>query len=179
MTETKDLVREFRFERHDDLPPDGPWVDEPDKVQWVDEKTGLDCMVKRNDHGAWCGYVGVTKGHPFYGISYSEIYDRFPEVEIDVHGGLTFSDKCHEGLGDDAICHVPFPGRDGDVWWLGFDCAHAFDLSPLMGYRMHEYDPERWPWPPVQGVLGADVYRTVDFAKNECRKLAASLAEAH
>ena len=38
----------------------GEWTDEPDKLQWVDEATGFDCLIVRNSLGALCGYVGVS-----------------------------------------------------------------------------------------------------------------------
>jgi hypothetical protein len=105
---------------------DGPWQNEPDKKQWVDEETGLPCLIVRNGHGALCGYVGVPNGHPWYGVSYDDVRvegDEWPEV----HGGLTFSDKCQEG---GKICHKVEPGEPDDVWWLGFDCAHSGDMWP-------------------------------------------------
>jgi hypothetical protein len=86
--------------------PSGPWDGEPDKVQWVDADTGLDCLMVRNGGGAWCGYVGVAEGHRFFGIDYSqcaqqppceESYcDHTPGSALSVHGGLTFADFCHE-----------------------------------------------------------------------------------
>src|SRR5437868_4216905 len=33
----------------------GPWWDEPDKVQWIDPATDLDCLAVRGPFGAWCG----------------------------------------------------------------------------------------------------------------------------
>lgn len=47
----------------------GPWQDEPDKIQYVDEATGLPCLIVRNgkEIGALCGYVGVLPGHPLHG----------------------------------------------------------------------------------------------------------------
>ena len=48
---------------------DGPWMAEPDKEQWPDETTGLPCLIKRNQFGALCGYVGVAEGHPWFGQS--------------------------------------------------------------------------------------------------------------
>lgn len=67
----------------------GPWQDEPDKVHWVDEATDLDCLIVRGPHGALCGYVGVPEGHPDYQKGYDD-------VPVEVHGGLTFADGCHE-----------------------------------------------------------------------------------
>jgi hypothetical protein len=54
------------------------------------------------------------------------------EDYIYVHGGLTFADSCSDEVREDGggICHIPYPGRPADVWWLGFDCAHCDDLSP-------------------------------------------------
>src|SRR5574337_715773 len=49
----------------------GAWQDESDKVQWVDEATGLDCLMVRSLGGHWCGYVGVAEGHPWFGLGYS------------------------------------------------------------------------------------------------------------
>lgn len=106
-------------------PGDGPWRDEPDKVQWIDEETDLDCLAKRGPTGAWCGYVGVPPGHPWHGKDYDDLYD------IQVHGGLTYANSCDEEIEDGwGICHIPEPGRPADVWWLGFDCAHYMDFCP-------------------------------------------------
>jgi hypothetical protein len=48
-------------------------------------------------------------------------------MDLDVHGGITYSGHCQ---GD--ICHKPAPGESDEVWWIGFDCAHFFDVLPLM-----------------------------------------------
>lgn len=143
-------------------PADGPWMSEPDKVHWIDPATDLDCLAVRNHFGAWCGYVGLPPGHPHHGAGYET-----PEVEV--HGGLTFADSCREsdeGEGH-GICHVPLPGRPHDVWWLGFDCAHAFDLTP---YNASD------PWYREQSWHRDDVYRDLDYVKAECASLAKQLA---
>lgn len=134
--------------------PTGVWSDEPDKAHWIDEATDLDCLIHRNDLGTLCGYVGVTEGHPFFEKDYDNLYD-----DITVHGGLTYSDKCQE-TGDEAIgiCHVPLPGRAEDVWWLGFDCGHAYDLTPS------------WSMPGT-------TYRDFQYVKTEVESLAAQLKE--
>lgn len=156
----------------------GPWHDEPDKVQWIDEATGLDCMALRHHaHGSWCGYVGVPPGHPLHGADAWEP----PACNLDAHGGLTFSGGCEEG-GDIAltICHVPEPGRPADVWWLGFDCSHAWDLVPGMMFGHDEYPPEVNE--ALARVAALDFpyvhYRTLGYVRQECAGLAAQVASA-
>lgn len=151
---------------------EGEWHTEPDKVQWVDQETDLDCLAVRSRTGAWCGYVGVTKDHPYFSKPYQEIDDH-----IDVHGGLTFSNSCDEEAPEGyGVCHIPEPGRPGDVWWFGFDTNHCFDLAPRMWrlaapeYRHLEY-PEH------------DTYRTLRYVQGQVAglaqqlKLAAQLAD--
>lgn len=85
---------------------DGTWQNEPDKVQWVDDATGLDCLIVRGPSGALCGYVGVAEGHPYFRVGYSDCAQgpncgetwcsHSPGSKMDVHGGLTFSDACHD-----------------------------------------------------------------------------------
>jgi hypothetical protein len=74
--------------------PRGPWDNEPDKMQWPDEATGLPCLVVRGPMGSWCGYVGIPSTHPAYGKEYSA-----DGLELSAHGGLTFSDKCSSHTG--------------------------------------------------------------------------------
>ncbi len=156
---------------------DGPWVSEPDKVQWVDETTGLDCLIHRAPLGHLCGYVGVAEGHPLFGKDYGQCPQNppcgeysycghSPDSTLDVHGGITYASFCQE-TGDEAngICHVPEPGRPERVWWFGFDCAHSGDCSPGMAqYRV--------------GLAGkrGEVYRDRAFVEGEVRRLAAQLA---
>ena len=142
----------------------GPWQDEPDKEQWPDEATGLPCLIKRNHFGSLCGYVGVSEGHPWFGKDYSD-------VPAEVHGGLTFADSCQEGDEARTICHVPGPGEPDRVWWLGFDCGHAWDIAPAMDARGCERG-----WSPIR--MPDTTYKTVGYVKAECARLAAQVAEA-
>lgn len=165
-------VTSWSFGRLTDGYQPGPWDGEPDKTLWIDAATDLDCMTFRNRMGVWCGYVGVPPKHPWYGVHYDEI-----EPSPDVHGGLTFSDFCHEGHGDEAICHTPEPGRPARVWWLGFDCHHMLDMPPLMadpapGFAEFQsiYTDKRFNVPGFQYV-----YRTLDYAQAECVGLAAQV----
>jgi len=134
----------------------GPWDAEPDKAQWIDPATGLDCLLVRNG-GALCGYVGLPPEHPWHGEDYCN-------VPVDVHGGLTFAAACADTDDESRhICHVPQPGRPHDVWWFGFDCAHGGDLDP----RPERYDFD-FDWPSE--------YRDVAYVQSECVRLAKQLA---
>jgi len=140
---------------------DGPWQHEPDKIVWIDPTTDLDCMIHRGNSGALCGYVGVSADHPDYGRSAYELED------IDIHGGLSFADRCDDEAREDyGICHVPEPGRTHDVWWLGFDCAHAFDVMPKL---------ESQPYFPLPREFRA-IYRDVAYVIGEVTSLALQLA---
>jgi hypothetical protein len=102
---------------------EGAWQSEPDKVQWQDEATGYPCLIVRGPSGALCGYVGISSQHPYFECDYGD-------CDVDVHGGLTFANKCSHGDECDSICHKVSAGENDNVWWLGFDCAHSGDVCP-------------------------------------------------
>lgn len=132
----------------------GPWQDEPDRLEW--RSRGFACLVVRNIMGAWCGYVGVPPGHPWFGVK---------DVDADVHGGVTFSGPCTES---GHICHTPLPGEP-EVFWQGFDCNHAYDIAPLM-LEIQRGIPDLPPLPP--GFRDHESYRGVAYAKAEVERLA-------
>lgn len=167
------MEREWTTIDKSEWPERGEWDREPDKVQWRDAATGLPCLANRNQHsGNWCGYVGVYPGHPWHGVGYSACTQTPPCAEsdcahgpdnrVDVHGGLTFSDRCSPGETEaTGICHVAEPG-EAEPWWFGFDCAHSGDLSPGFPMRMRFYD--------------ADSYKPLDYVRRQCAALARQLA---
>lgn len=111
----------------------GPWDGEPDRIEF--EHAGLPCLMRRvAATGAWCGYVAVPPGHPDHGKSWGDA-----DVEVEVHGGLTYS-----GPRQGDICHVPKPGEPDDVHWFGFDCAHARDLMPAIPHRGETYRDQHY-----------------------------------
>ena len=76
------------------------------------EYKGFPCVVLMQALGFRTGYVGIPKGHELYGVGYGNI-------DIDCHGGLTYSSNYLIDQNDD------------DMWWIGFDCGHYCD-----GYDM-------------------------------------------
>jgi hypothetical protein len=145
----------------------------------------LPCLIKRHDQlGHLCGYVGVPAGHPWHGLHYDAVgngpkpddYDE--EWWIDVHGGLTYANGCTGHDPATSICHVPNDGEPDDVWWLGFDCAHAGDLSG-MAYsselrakldKIYAETFAKFPGYP------RDEYRDVAYVTDQCALLAKQAA---
>lgn len=141
---------------------DGPWQNEPDKMQFMDEATRMPCLIVRNHVGALCGYVGVPEWHP----AYDKDYDS---VDVRVHGGLTFAGFCQKGCDESkGVCHVVEGGGNDKVYWLGFDCAHYMDYSPaykaiLKGIGIDPFDRR-------------EIYKDVPYVKAEIAQLAQQLA---
>lgn len=115
---------------------------------------GFPCILRMVPMGTWCGYVGVPKGHPWFGQGY--------DLDVNVHGGVTYGAACNEELG---VCH-PDDGDD-ERWWIGFDCAHAGDIVPGM---------EEPRWPEIFGI--EQTYKDIDYVRKETISLAQQAAEA-
>jgi hypothetical protein len=100
----------------------GPWDDElVDAQDYM--VSDLPCALRRNEVGAWCGYVGVNHPHSLYGVDKLAV-----ETKSDLAGVLTlsYSGWC---LCDDCV-------RDyfNSVWWFGFDCSGSYcPGSPVYG----------------------------------------------
>ena len=151
------MRREYRTHDKRDWGP-GPWQDEPDKIQWKDEITGFPCLMVRNHSGAWCGYVGVAEGHPWFG----KFYD---DVEAHAHGGLTFSGHCQvEPDPARGVCHIPEPGDPDNVWWLGFDCSHHNDYAPASAI--------------LREIMKGCPYRDQEYVTRQVTRLAVQAADA-
>jgi hypothetical protein len=163
----------------------GPWDDESDKVSWTDTKTGLPCLAVRHpENGHWCGYAGVGPSHPLHQVMYSDD-ENMPH--FDVHGGLTYSAPCQPGEDEErGVCHTPGPDEEHDIWWFGFDCAHAWDLSPGLEARLLEanklmaekYGPlgPKLSFKGLSDMAFGQHYKTIDYVMLECTRLARQLS---
>ena len=96
------------------------------------EYEGRKCLVLwLGSH--FCGY-GETKLNE---VSYSQEfgdYETSPESNISAHGGITFAGKHDELKGN------PF---DKDIWYFGFDCAHAGDYNDF-GVTISDKEGHKW-----------------------------------
>jgi hypothetical protein len=99
----------------------------PYRVEREWKHAGLSCAVVQAQKAQHrCGYVRVPPSHPLHGKDYDA-----DEVNVDVHGGLTFAEiePCKEHL-------------DGQGWWFGFDCAHCMDLQCDPNAELDQLSPD-------------------------------------
>lgn len=154
----------------------GPWTEEPDKLAWVDEVSGYDCIALRSASGAWGGYVGLPHDHPLHGFR----ADAIPaSLDIEVHGGIDYAALCsHRGPEEVRICHAVSPASTrgrvvparaqglavDDTWWLGFCCDKPGDLVPTGPKPFHHREE-------------GEVYRSLDYVYHEITGLARCLKD--
>ena len=153
----KPICSEGKCNDRSDWPP-GDWDNEPDRVDFT--HAGFACLLHRGPLGAWCGYVGVPKDHPYFGKEYDH-------VAVEVHGGLTFASECHG-----HVCHI----ADEEVWWFGFDCSHAGDLVPGL-QRFHNLTRAKFPLPENFESFLHESYKDLNYVKKETISLAQQLAQ--
>ncbi len=147
---------------------DGPWMKEPDKAQYRDPDTNLPCLVVRNMVGALCGYVGVYGDHPLHGVSCED----GALSELVVHGGLTYADLQGEPRLDhhspEHFIGVEFEeGDDRNIWFFGYDCAHAGDYCPMYA---------EWKMTGLADLKGYQSYKEITYVVEQNTRLAEFLA---
>ena len=141
----------------------GEWVEEPDYVEFTYK--GYKCQVIRicirepyakEFHafgGHLCGYVQLPESHPYIG---KEGFD----LDIDCHGGITYSDH----------------------GFIGFDCVHSGDYLPSTEHLKKtnfEMIASRIAFPVPKGfekfALFNPVYRNMDYCIKECKSIVRQL----
>jgi hypothetical protein len=130
------------------------------KVEKEWEHAGLLCAVVQGREGSnRCGYVRVPPTHPHYKKDYND-------VDVDVHGGLTFAaiEPCVEH-------------EDGIGWWFGFDCAHCYDASIDPQFNQSWSDSTKQVWEIHQRYLiSGEHFWSHEEVVAETERLAAQLA---
>lgn len=114
---------------------------------WV--HAGLRCKVIGSPIGNFNGYVAVPKGH----VAFGKDYDSLP---IDVHGGLTF--------GQQGQKEKDGWWGDSDLWWFGFDTAHAGD-------RVQSDYSREGHWWTLEEVISETERMAEQFAKLTLRQI--------
>jgi len=100
--------------------------------------------------GHRCGYVEIPKGHELHGKHYDDI-------NIDCHGGLTFSDFLE------------------DAYLIGFDCAHCDDESDIdAAYAKGLIDSHTYEFNKKlqsEFFMEGTTIKTQDFVVKECKHI--------
>ena len=117
--------------------------------KWITNAGNVACVVVayngvtgRASHR--CGYVAIKRGSEAFRKHYSEL------MNIDAHGGLTFSEATLK------LCDLD------DVWWIGFDCMHNGDRV---------IDPG-----PQDVVFPDDKVRSLEYCIYQCEHIAQQVA---
>jgi hypothetical protein len=127
--------------------PEGVWTEDIEKHplrQYSFEYLGYKCEIKRNNFSAYCGYVTIPNTHPDFGT-----HDM--DMDVDIHGGLTYSDETGK---------------------FGFDCAHMNDIVPAL-------ETLNKTMPDLFKKFGNEEkhYWTFEEVENEVKKLAQTFKE--
>jgi hypothetical protein len=83
-------------------------------------------------HGWGNGYVAVPPSHPLWGVDYNNV------EQIDVHGGLTYSE-----MNDVPGLFVAFPEIPTNYWVFGFDTKHWDDTLKTWPKKAVEAETKR------------------------------------
>ena len=125
--------------------PVRPWENEPDHAEWVQEPSGYKCRISRMEgSGALCGYVGIPKGHKYWGVIYDEGDEELDAIADDVHGGFTYTEE-----GDDGW------------WYFGFDTTHINDFAPKLVELLIELGRKDLPFTDCMN------YKTWEFVEDQ------------
>ncbi|MFW6002414.1 MAG: hypothetical protein ACOCQD_03660 [archaeon] len=99
------------------------------------------------------GYVGIPPSNILHGIE----WQGYIEENIEVHGGITFSDYMGNLFDDNYY------------WFIGFDCAHAWDNPDRDTAREYGMEPD-FPTSLLMMDEDAEV-RDFEFVLKETKKL--------
>lgn len=136
----------------DQTPVTGPWLDEPDFLQFQGPG-GYLCQISRGHADCLCGYVALPLTHPLAG-------KPFTDIDIRVHAGWTFSDD-----------HFPRK-RSKSQWVIGFSCSTIEDYVPFLPAQA-QYILERM----VEAVgRPKPTYKDISFVRAELERVCKELA---
>ena len=114
------------------------------------------CVILFQPMGYRTGYVGLNKGHRFYGKDYNDI-------PIDCHCGLTYSRSYLYGQ------------EDKDVWWIGYDCGHICDSRDIDSVKKYYGAKIADDMNDYFSYLNCAVERDFDYCKKQCEYIVEQL----
>lgn len=144
----------------------GPWEGEEDCAHgWA---SVVPWVVLRTPEGHLVGYAGVGPTSPFWGLTTGSLHVLEPTATLKDADYVVVAGNSLRYLRQDPKanlvlpCHggISYARENGNWWWLGFDAAHAGDLTPR---HNHAYCPD-------------DAYRNLEYMTTHARELAYTLA---
>jgi hypothetical protein len=139
------------------------WENEPDRVEFT--FMGYKCLIIRNNFlGHLCGYVALTNEDKYFGIDYLE-------MNISVHGGLTFSKYGMKEEDNDLYYYKPLYDEQGNMlYWIGFDCCHFMDYAPKMAEDLQKLHAD-----DRLTLFNHTVYRNIEYVKAQIESMCMQL----
>lgn len=153
---------------------------------------GLRCVVIMLDRGYRCGYVGIPKEHPLYGISYSQKHELLKKTDIEnkpignrgilplfIAGLKNDLENLSPDIYFDVHGSITYANNDEEypvenkdnLWWFGYDCNHSGD-APDLDFMSEKRKKYYNPYFNRNGVV-----RSLNYCISECKKLAEQLSK--
>jgi hypothetical protein len=132
----------------------------PFKIEREWTAYGLKCVVvQAREARHRCGYVRIPPSH----VDYNKEHDNI--VDVNIHGGLTFSQL------EDCI------EEDGQGYWVGFDCNHSQDamFDPDVDISTLSANTQRLI--NIMSIRNEGHYWTQEEVERETEELAKQLSE--
>lgn len=132
-------------------------------VYQTERKVELLCKREYKDYNYYIlnlgthptAYIEIPKENKLYGKGYNEIYDM--GYDIDVHGGLTYSDN-------------ELMGVKSESWFIGWDYAHAGDYMGFykkMDLRLEYLRDKKWTTEEIIKECEHAIDQIIDLLKEE------------
>lgn len=167
----------------------GPWLTEGDFASWVDEGSNLPCILYRGAQtGAWWGSVGIPDAASYYRKGRGTFVFIDPNIRCHWGPHLIGPSPCTDNENEDdprveAELNTVLAQFEGYLWFT-FSCDKLGDYCPGRAeyWSALELDEDesdfrysRYYMKTVHRNHPGN-YKDMDFAKNECKKLARQLA---
>lgn len=128
-----------------------PWKDESDFAYYTDKNTGLDYFISRHPiFNVLCGYLILE------------------ESDVELFPYEMINNECTEIFElDKPISIIRYESgffSNSPKCCISFHCGHLGDAVPYTEHRLNY-------------KFGGEIYRDIKYVQNECKKLAAQVAD--
>jgi len=171
------------------------------KVESEFKYAGYKCIVIMVAMGHRCGYVGIPKDHPLYGLDYSDKSNCLKSLDVkdmsienasvgQLLAGLSgeYNEEyitpemyfsVHGGITYAGGSSSKYPIKS-DLWWFGFDCAHSGDgkdLELALEYGLIDNNHYNSITSVERTFPTYDKVKSLEYCIGECKNLAEQLSK--